>query len=119
MKRKRDGLTNSDALANSGHSTQGPYDIQVSALDSLQDLLQCYGSAMDLHSRNTIDAKVISRLLLSAQNTLSSESELVVKEKLYQCLLASVMNPIEVQAAALPHAIRIFSAGVNEQNHKV
>ncbi|SAM09565.1 hypothetical protein [Absidia glauca] len=119
MKRKRDGLTNSDALANAGHSTQGPHDIQMSALDSLQDLLQCYGSAMDLHSRNTIDAKVISRLLSSAQNAVTSESELVVKEKLYQCLLASVMNPIEVQAAALPHAIRIFSAGVNEQNHKL
>ncbi|KAI8338002.1 rRNA processing/ribosome biogenesis-domain-containing protein [Chlamydoabsidia padenii] len=120
-KRKRDGLTNSDLLANAGQSTQGPHDIQMSALDSLQDLLQCYGCAMDLHSRNTIDAKLISRLLMFSQNTLGSitEGELLVKERLYQCLLASIMNPIEVQATVLPHAIRIFSAGVNEHNHKL
>ncbi|KAI8096725.1 rRNA processing/ribosome biogenesis-domain-containing protein [Halteromyces radiatus] len=121
MKRKRDALTNSDSLTAIGTSTQAPFDIQVAALESLQQLINCFGSSMDLQSRNTIDANVISRLLSMTQKTLGSttENELLIKEKLYQCLLSSVMNPIEVQANVLPHAIRIFSAGINEQNHKL
>ncbi|KAI8333572.1 rRNA processing/ribosome biogenesis-domain-containing protein [Chlamydoabsidia padenii] len=121
MKRKRDTLTNSDLLANSGQSTQAPHDIQMAGLDSLQDLLNCFGSSMDLHTRNLIDSSIISRLLLSAQKplgfTLAGDTN--VKEKLYCCLLGSIMNPIEVQATALPHAIRIFTAGLNEQNHQL
>ncbi|SAL95775.1 hypothetical protein [Absidia glauca] len=120
-KRKRDTLTNSDLLANSGQITQAPHDIQMAGLDSLQHLFNCFGSSMDLHTRNTIDSVVINRLLLSAQTALGSisTSDTAVKEKLYQCLLSSIMNPIEVQASALPHAIRIFSAGLNEQSHQL
>ncbi|CAO3596000.1 unnamed protein product [Absidia cylindrospora] len=121
MKRKRDTLTNSDLLATAGLSTQGPHDIQMAALDALQDLLTCFGSTMDMNSRNTVDAKVLSRLLQSTQKSLESttETDTLIKERLYQCLLASVMNPIEVQASILPHALRIFSAGINERNHQL
>ncbi|ORZ09794.1 rRNA processing/ribosome biogenesis-domain-containing protein [Absidia repens] len=121
MKRKRDTLTNSDMLATAGLSTQGPHDIQMAALDALQDLLTCFGSTMDMNSRNTVDAKVLSRLLQFTQKSLESTTEIdiLIKEKLYQCLLASIMNPIEVQASILPHALRIFSAGINEQNHQL
>lgn len=68
-----------------------------------------------------MDSNILSRLLFATQTSLdlTLEEDQLLKEKLYNCLLTSIMNPIEVQASILPHAIRIFSAGLNEQNHKV
>ncbi|CAO3625955.1 unnamed protein product [Cunninghamella echinulata] len=121
-KRKRNGLTNSDVLTTSSTITAASsYDIQMAALDALNSLISCFGSSMDLYSRNLVDSNVISRILYATQTSLdlTLEEEQLIKEKLYNCLLVSIMNPIEVQASILPHAIRIFSAGLNEQNHKL
>ncbi|CAO3610210.1 unnamed protein product [Cunninghamella blakesleeana] len=121
-KRKRDGLTNSDALTTTTTITAtSSYDIQIAALDTLNSLINCFGSSMDLYSRNLVDSNILSRILYASQTSLdlALEEDQLLKEKLYDCLLTSIMNPIEVQASILPHAIRIFSAGLNEQNHKL
>jgi hypothetical protein len=50
---------------------------------------------------------------------MSNEQLVLVKVELYNCLIASVTHPIETQASILPHATRLFSAGINDQSHEL
>ncbi|KAI8072652.1 rRNA processing/ribosome biogenesis-domain-containing protein, partial [Gongronella butleri] len=119
-KRKRNDLTHSDAML-AQHATEAPHDIQMAALQTLEQLLLCYGASMDINTRNSIDSHILQRLLEISQKplALAPESDQLIKEHLYPCLLASVMAPLQVQASILPYAVRIFSAGINEQNLKL
>ncbi|KAI9317554.1 rRNA processing/ribosome biogenesis-domain-containing protein [Dichotomocladium elegans] len=86
-------------------------DILLSALDAAEQLLIQYGSSgMPASLRLSLDSMVVTRLLNQ-----DDETDIVIKAKLYECLLSSVLNPpTSSLSSLLPHAIRIFSAGLNE-----
>jgi hypothetical protein len=75
---------------------------------------------MENGQRSSVDGKILSRLIQAIQPyDLSKEEVGLIKYELYNCLIVSVMHPIETQASILPHALRVFGAGVNEQNNNV
>ncbi|ORX59572.1 hypothetical protein DM01DRAFT_1405095 [Hesseltinella vesiculosa] len=119
-KRKRNDLTHSDTMAVQ-RLVEEPHEIQIGALKALEKLLACHGSSMDLNRRNALDSQVISRLLQITQKPFeqSLDTDQLIKEHLYPCLIASVTSPMQVQASILPFAVRLFSAGLNEQNLKL
>ncbi|KAI9288705.1 rRNA processing/ribosome biogenesis-domain-containing protein [Umbelopsis sp. AD052] len=116
-KRKRD-LTNSDEIA-FGTVEDSPLSLLFSGLEVLQALLITYGSSLSAEQRSTIDSLIITRIMNDSYQLKASSNDERVTEKLYECLLASVMKPIETQASTLPHALRIFSAGANSQSHRL
>lgn len=91
-----------------------PGDVQLAALDAAEQLMMCYGHAMGEVQRRALDTAIISRLLQP-----SNPETTIIKGKLYDYLIASVMNPNPAQASILPYAVRIFTAGVNAETHEV
>jgi hypothetical protein len=118
-KKRRTDLTNSDALSNRLVSAAST-DVQVAALQTLATLLEVFGFAMENGQRAAVDGTVLTRLIQVIQPTdMSNEQLVLVKVELYNCLIASVTHPIETQASILPHATRLFSAGINDQSHEL
>lgn len=118
-KKRRTDVTNSDALSNKLVSAAST-EVQIAALQTLDTLLQVFGFAMENGQRSSVDGTVLSRLLQIIQPTdMSDEEVILVKAELYQCLISSVSHPIETQASILPHASRLFSAGINDQSHQL
>lgn len=62
---------------------------------------------------------LLTRILNDSHQLKTDNSKELVTEKLYECLLASVIRPIEAQASVLPQALRVFSAGANSQSHRL
>lgn len=118
-KKRRTEVTNSDSLSNKLISASST-DVQVAALDTLATLLNVFGFAMENGQRSSVDGTVLTRLIQVIQpSNMSDEEIILVKAGLYQCLIASVSHPIETQASILPHASRLFAAGVNDQSHQL
>lgn len=118
-KKRRTEVTNSDSLTNKLVSASST-EVQVAALDALATLLEVFGFAMENGQRASVDGTVLSRLIQVIQpSNMSDEEIILVKAGLYQCLIASVSHPIETQASILPHASRLFAAGVNDQSHEL
>ncbi|KAG2208463.1 hypothetical protein INT47_010159 [Mucor saturninus] len=118
-KKRRTEVTNSDSLSNKLISASST-DVQVAALDTLATLLNVFGFAMENGQRSSVDGTVLSRLIQVIQpSNMTDEEIILVKAGLYQCLIASVSHPIETQASILPHASRLFAAGVNDQSHEL
>lgn len=118
-KKRRTDVTNSDALSNKLVSAAST-EVQIAALQTLDTLLQVFGFAMENGQRSSVDGTVLSRLIQIIQPTdMSDEEVILVKAELYQCLISSVSHPIETQASILPHASRLFSAGINDQSHQL
>lgn len=118
-KKRRTDVTNSDSLSNKLVSASST-EVQVAALDTLATLLNVFGFAMENGQRSSVDATILSRLIQVIQpSNMSDEEIILVKAGLYQCLIASVSHPIETQASILPHASRLFAAGVNDQSHQL
>ncbi|KAI7861969.1 rRNA processing/ribosome biogenesis-domain-containing protein [Spinellus fusiger] len=119
-KKRRLEITNSDALTVTSTLSAADSGIQLAALKVLQDLITTYGFSMENTMRSSIDSVLLTTILQITQMIeTSNESLLLAKQGLYHCLLASVMHPIETQASILPHAMRIFTAGVNEQTQQL
>jgi hypothetical protein len=74
---------------------------------------------LSAEQRSTIDSLIITRIMNDSYQLKASSTDERVTEKLYECLLASIMKPIETQASSLPHALRIFSSGANSQSHRL
>ncbi|KAI8369294.1 rRNA processing/ribosome biogenesis-domain-containing protein [Radiomyces spectabilis] len=119
-KRRHDELTHSDALANEDTSSSSQCEVPLAALGALEQLLNVYGSSMDPQTRSALDSIILSRLLSSIHpGKASAEMINVTKHQLYKCLLSSVLHPVATQASILPHAMRLFSSGLNESNHEL
>ncbi|KAG0166848.1 hypothetical protein DFQ28_001083 [Apophysomyces sp. BC1034] len=119
-KKRRHEVTNSDALTTDQQTSSNDCDLQLAALEALQNLINFYGPSMELTLRSSVDSGLLSNMLQAIQTvSTSSEQNALVRYKLYECLIASVMHPIEAQASILPHAVRIFSAGMNDQSHQL
>ncbi|GAB5586826.1 hypothetical protein Unana1_01726 [Umbelopsis nana] len=116
-KRKRD-LTNSDEIAH-GQVEDSPLILLLSSLEALKALLTCYGSWLSAEQRSSIDSLLLVRILDNTNQVNNEDSNELMMEKLYECLLASVIRPIEAQASVMPHALRVFSAGANSQSHRL
>jgi hypothetical protein len=118
-KKRRTDVTNSDALSNKLVSAAST-DVQVAALQTLATLLDVFGFAMENGQRAAVDGTVLTRLIQVIHPTdMTNEDVVLVKAELYNCLIASVTHPIETQASILPHATRLFSAGINDQSHEL
>ncbi|CAO0799193.1 unnamed protein product [Mucor circinelloides] len=118
-KKRRTDVTNSDALSNKLVSAAST-DVQIAALQTLATLLEVFGFALENGQRSVVDGTVLSRLIQMIQPTDMTDEEIIlVKAELYQCLISSVTHPIETQASILPHASRLFSAGINDQSHQL
>ncbi|KAI9496069.1 rRNA processing/ribosome biogenesis-domain-containing protein [Zychaea mexicana] len=118
-KKRRAEHISSDAFTNADSISYQPCDIQMAALEVLQDLLTLHGNSMDANLRSSIDTIVVSRILQAAYLGDSNEESSAVKCCLYKCLLSSIMSPNTNQASLLPHAVRIFSAGQNDETHEL
>ncbi|CAM0135953.1 hypothetical protein VKS41_001601 [Umbelopsis sp. WA50703] len=116
-KRKRD-ITNSDEIVQS-QAEDSPTTLLLSSLEVLTALLMCYGSSLSAEQRSSIDSLLLSRILKETQEINGEKSIECVTEMLYECLIASVVRPIETQASVLPHALHIFSAGTHCQSHRL
>ncbi|KAF7726335.1 Proline-, glutamic acid- and leucine-rich protein 1 [Apophysomyces ossiformis] len=118
-KKRRHELTHSDTLTIDQVTTKD-CDLQLAALLALQNLLNSYGSSMNPMLRSSVDSNILASILQETQSpTATNEQAAIIRYKLYECLLASVMHPIEAQATILPHAVRIFSSGINDQSHQL
>ncbi|KAI7903262.1 rRNA processing/ribosome biogenesis-domain-containing protein [Cokeromyces recurvatus] len=118
-KKRKTEITNSDSLTSKLVSAAST-DVQVAGLQALATLLDIYGFSMENGQRASVDGTILSRLIQVVHpSDMSNEEIILVKAELYQCLLSSLMHPIETQASILPHACRLFSAGVNEQSHQL
>ncbi|KAI8981697.1 rRNA processing/ribosome biogenesis-domain-containing protein [Mycotypha africana] len=118
-KKRRTEVTNSDALSTSTKlMSAASTDVQIAALEALASLYDIYGFSMENGSRASIDGTVLNRLIQLIQPfNMTTEECMLVKAELYNCLLKSVMHPIETQASILPHASRLFASGLNESSH--
>ncbi|KAI9476121.1 MAG: rRNA processing/ribosome biogenesis-domain-containing protein [Benjaminiella poitrasii] len=118
-KKRRTEITNSDSLTTKLVSAAS-VDVQVAGLQALTTLLDVYGFSMENGQRAAVDGTVLSRLIQVIHPTDMSDEEItLVKAELYNCLMSSATHPIETQASILPHASRLFSAGINEQSHQL
>ncbi|CAG8668196.1 8045_t:CDS:10, partial [Cetraspora pellucida] len=124
-KNKKRQITDSDELINSGiqESNSVNVDVQISALEVLKTLSTVGGSLIPCNSRTTIDNIIMSQILAPFSqftNTSSiTRNESDVQLKLYECLLASIVAPSAFQPTILPHALRIFSSGLNAQSRQL
>lgn len=119
-KRHADADTVSNSMSSLNSVDSEACDIQVAALDLLRELLVARSLLFDKKTRTHVDQLIISKLLNFTQAARQfKEQSAHLKRKLYECLLATVMNPSLSQASVLPYAIRMFSAGVNEENQEV
>ncbi|CAG8524494.1 5403_t:CDS:10, partial [Dentiscutata heterogama] len=122
-KNKKRQITNSDELINSGIQEFNNVDVQISALEVLKTLLMVGGSSIPYNSRSTIDNIILSRILapfsqlINSSGTTHNESD--IQLKLYECLLALIVAPSAFQPTILPHALRIFSSGLNAQSRQL
>ncbi|KAJ2961569.1 hypothetical protein NQZ79_g3157 [Umbelopsis isabellina] len=116
-KRKRD-ITNSDEIVHS-LADDSPITLLLSSLEALAALLMCYGSSLSAEQRSSIDSLLLTRILNETQKINGEKTNDCVTEKLYECLISSVMRPIETQASVLPHALHIFSTGAHCQSHSL
>ncbi|KAI7883774.1 hypothetical protein K492DRAFT_159027 [Lichtheimia hyalospora FSU 10163] len=112
--KKRSANQQAGAAIDDDEAQLVPGDVQLAALDAAEQLMMCYGHAMGEAQRRTLDTVVISRLLQP-----SNAETTIVKGKLYDYVIASVMNPNPAQASMLPYAVRIFTAGVNAETHEL
>lgn len=118
-KKRKTDVTNSDSLSSKIVSASST-EVQVAALDTLTSLMNVFGFAMENGQRSSADAIVLTRLIQVIQpSNMTDEEVILVKAGLYQSLIASVSHPIETQASILPHASRLFSAGINDQSHQL
>ncbi|CEP19072.1 hypothetical protein [Parasitella parasitica] len=118
-KKRKNDVTNSDALSSKLISAAST-EVQISALQALSALLQVFGFAMENGQRASVDSAVLGRLIQTIQPTdMSDEEVILVRVELYLCLISSVTHPIETQASILPHASRLFSAGINDHSHQL
>ncbi|RUS18866.1 hypothetical protein BC937DRAFT_88252, partial [Endogone sp. FLAS-F59071] len=121
-KKRKAEITNSDALSASTNFVESPaLELQLAAFEVLRLLLAAGGHSISLLHRYSIDNLLVSRLLLLSQSMPSSDDQyhLLIKLKLYECLLASVLAPSETQANVLTYALQLFSAGQNEQSGQI
>ncbi|KAI8137918.1 rRNA processing/ribosome biogenesis-domain-containing protein [Fennellomyces sp. T-0311] len=109
-KKRRAEQISSDAFSTTDSVSYQPCDIQLAALEVLQDALS-FGNAMDINLRCSIDTVIVSRILQGA--------DAIVKCYLYKCLMSSITSPNINQATLLPHAVRIFGAGLNDETHEL
>lgn len=118
-KKRKTDVTNSDSLSSKIVSASST-EVQVAALETLTALLNVFGFAMENGQRPSVDAIVLTRLIQVIQpSNMTDEEVILVKAGLYQSLIASVSHPIETQASILPHASRLFAAGINDQSHQL
>ncbi|KAI7858687.1 rRNA processing/ribosome biogenesis-domain-containing protein [Circinella umbellata] len=119
-KKRRAEQISSDAFSTQNSILYQPCDIQIAALETLYNMMTLHGNSMDLGLRTSIDTIIVSRILQSAtMNDNKQEGSLDVKCYLYKCLLSSVMSPNINQASLLPHAIRLFNGGLNDETHEL
>lgn len=118
-KKRKTEVTNSDSLTSKLVSSTST-DVQVAALQTLSALIEVYGFSLENAQRSLIDSTVLSRLIQMVHpSNMSDEEIILVKQELYKCLIASVTHPIETQASIIPHACRLFSAGLNDASHEL
>lgn len=118
-KKRKTEVTNSDSITSRLVSSASG-DVQAAALQTLATFLDVFGFALENAQRASIDSTVLMRLLQTVQpSNMSSEEVSLVKLELYNCLLASVTRPMEAQASILPHAVRLFTAGLNDSTHEL
>ncbi|ORE07809.1 hypothetical protein BCV72DRAFT_101667, partial [Rhizopus microsporus var. microsporus] len=118
-KKRKTEVTNSDSITSRLVSSASG-DVQAAALQTLATFLDVFGFALENAQRASIDSTVLMRLLQTVQpSNMSSEEVNLVKVELYNCLLASVTRPMEAQASILPHAVRLFTAGMNDSTHEL
>lgn len=116
-KKRKTDLTNSDSISSKLVSASAA-DVQMAALQALASFLSIFGFALENAQRASIDSVILARLLqFVPPSDLTDEEVNLVKIELYNCLLASVTHPIETQASILPHASRLFTAGMNQSAH--
>ncbi|RIB13327.1 rRNA processing/ribosome biogenesis-domain-containing protein [Gigaspora rosea] len=124
-KNKKRQITNSDELINSGiqEFNNVNVDVQISALEVLKTLLMVDGSSIPYNIRSTIDNIILSRILAPFSQLTNSSSttrnENDIQFKLYEYLLALIVAPSAFQPTILPHALRIFSSGLNAQSRQL
>ncbi|CDH58674.1 hypothetical protein RO3G_10906 [Lichtheimia corymbifera JMRC:FSU:9682] len=112
--KKRAADQQTGAVIDGEEAQSVPGDVQLAALDAAEQLMVCYGHAMGEAQRRALDTAIISRLLQP-----SNAETTIIKGKLYDYVIASVMNPNPAQASILPYAVRIFTAGVNAETHEL
>ncbi|KAI9243822.1 rRNA processing/ribosome biogenesis-domain-containing protein [Phascolomyces articulosus] len=121
-KKRRAEQISSDAFSTNDTISYPPCDIQMAALQVLYNVMTLHGNSMDLGLRSSIDTTIVSRILQSTTRNdikTNNEESLAVKCHLYKCLLSSIMSPNINQATLLPHAARLFSAGLNDETHEL
>lgn len=118
-KKRKTEVTNSDSITSKLVSSASG-DVQAAALQTLATFLDVFGFALENAQRASIDSTVLMRLLQTVQpSNMSNEEVNLVKVELYNCLLVSVTRPMEAQASILPHAVRLFTAGMNDSTHEL
>ncbi|KAL1915165.1 uncharacterized protein VTP21DRAFT_7646 [Calcarisporiella thermophila] len=111
--KKRKIITNSDAIA--ANIEPPNIQLQVAVLEVWQALLHNTSSSIPPAARQTIDQVVLTYVTLASQDpTIAPHINTQLKKALYASLSASVQCPTEGVASIVSHAVRIFTAGIND-----
>ncbi|KAJ2644012.1 hypothetical protein GGF44_000873 [Coemansia sp. RSA 1694] len=119
--KKRGGRSRATEVADSegaSNMLQIQYtDVVYSALNTVQALLKHTPTVLSSSLRAQIDGQVLTLLMLDMVGGLSSpvvsrSSDARYKVALCQCLEASILSPDPWQKAIVPHAVSIFTAGL-------
>ncbi|KAJ2247050.1 hypothetical protein GGI13_005202 [Coemansia sp. RSA 455] len=120
--KKRGGRSRATEVADSegaSNMLQIQYtDVVYSALKTVLALLKHTPTVLNSSLRAQIDGQVLTLLMLEMVGGLSSpaascSSDARYQVALCQCLEASIMSPDPWQKAVVPHAVSIFSAGLD------
>ncbi|KAJ1817039.1 hypothetical protein GGH91_002316 [Coemansia sp. RSA 2671] len=120
--KKRGGRSRATEVADSegaSNMLQIQYtDVVYSALKTVLALLKHTPTVLNSSLRAQIDGQVLTLLMLETVGGLSSPAASCSLDARYQvalcqCLEASIMSPDPWQKAVVPHAVSIFSAGLD------
>ncbi|KAJ2005590.1 hypothetical protein H4R26_001865 [Coemansia thaxteri] len=99
-------------------------DVVYSALQAVLALLRHTPTALGAALRAQLDGQVLTLLMLEMVGGLSSpgasrSSDVSYKVALCQCLQASIQSPDPWQKAVVPHAVSVFTAGLEDRSMAV
>ncbi|KAJ1935772.1 hypothetical protein FBU59_005278, partial [Linderina macrospora] len=99
-------------------------EVNYSALCTVTAILENAPTAFTPVQRTQIDGQILTLLLLQTVNSdqlafAGRQTDVECTVKLFECLLVSVMSPDPWQKAIVPHAVSLFTAGLDNPSVRV
>ncbi|KAJ1773138.1 hypothetical protein LPJ74_000877 [Coemansia sp. RSA 1843] len=121
---QRQAAQMADEQLSRGHLHVQYTDVVHAALNAVLAILEHTPSVLGTELRTQLDSRVLTLLLLEMvggtdQPHASRQSDAPYRALLCKCLRASVLSPDPWQKAIVPHALAVFTAGLEDSSGEV